>query len=245
MKRTSQNFLLVSTAIIFILLIVAFIHDQLSSVKSEPYRSDTSSVKAQVDIPDEKPLPGSIIHLSEIKVSSKFGNDDATITIRSVEKTGQFIFDRYGDEWHYMNAERGTKIISVSVSIHANSKDPNLPPIAVYKMNHDSTISLIGTLDYRFHEWQDYGVYLGNYIDYGNDFAHSATIRFDAFVQLDDSLFKETICVIGNKNGCFGRSEDRSQTPPVSYSSGCNLKGSLSSDDLRNDYVVLKIYKPR
>jgi len=187
----------------------------------------------------------SAIDLSQIKPVSSFGNDDVIVKIKSINLTDQFVFDRYEDQWRYVDAERGTKIVAISTSITSKIKDPSLPPIAAYKIEGKGILRLIGVLEYRFYRWQNYGTYLGNYADYDNDFAHVATIPFGAYEQIDDSDFLQPIYIVGHKIGCFERNEDRFKEPAVQYLSGCDVKNDLTEADFLQDYVLLKVLANR
>lgn len=152
-------------------------------------------------------------------------------------------FDDYGHEYRLRDAERGNKHVLVRVSITSKSKNPSLPPVLVYQMNNGE-LQLLGTLGYEFRRWKDYGAYLGNYADYGNDFAHSQTIPFNLGLQLsNENLDSKPIFVVMKKSGCFIRQHEDYGNPEIKYSEGsCNPKRVLKVDDFDDDYVLLKIF---
>ncbi|HHT23654.1 MAG TPA: hypothetical protein GXZ87_10190 [Bacteroidales bacterium] len=178
-----------------------------------------------------------------LKESSSVNTGDVTIKFNSVTTGQQWVFDNYGSEWRYRSAERGDKYVLSRVAISSENKDPNLPPVAVYNIE-SGTLKLLGTMDYEFARWKDYGTYLGNYTDYGNDFAHTRTISFSLGLSVsNDILTNKAVFVVVKKENCFYRQYERFENPPVSYrSSGCNMKSSLTVDDFDNDYVLVKIF---
>jgi hypothetical protein len=168
---------------------------------------------------------------------------DINMKFNSIRTGQKWVFDNYGDEWRYRSAERGEKYILAKVSISSDNKNPELPPIGVYKIT-SGTLSLIGTMGYEFSRWDDYASYLGNDHDFKNDFAYSKTISFSLGLSVsNESINNDAIFVIVKKENCFSRSSDRFGNPPVSYnSSGCNLKSTLTVNDFDKDYVVVKIF---
>lgn len=175
--------------------------------------------------------------------SSKVKVGDVQLSFASIATAGQYTFDRYGDEYRYRDAERGNKFVVARVSITADTKNPDLPPISVFKMS-GGQLSLIGTLEYKFVRWEDYGSYLGNDADYGNDFAHTSTISFSCGLQVPNSdLDDEAVFVVVKNTNCFARNTNRFGNPPVSYVEGsCNVKQTLTLDDFDNGYTVVKIF---
>jgi hypothetical protein len=175
--------------------------------------------------------------------SNKVKVGDVQVSFSNVSTVVQWTFDSYGDEWRLRGAERGNKYLVAKVSIKAESKNPDLPPISAYKIL-DGKLSLLGTLRYEFSRWRDYGSYLGNYSDYGNDFAHTSTIGFSSGLQISDKdIDDEALFVVVKKTNCFLRSSNGYGTPPVRYEEGtCNMKQTLNVDDFENDYILIKIF---
>ena len=178
-----------------------------------------------------------------IKENTSLKIGELTINFNSVNTGGQWVFDNYGSEWRYRSAERGEIYILSKVSISADTKNPSLPPISVYKMLNGS-LTLIGTMGYEFSRWKDYGTYLGNNADFGNDFAHTKTISFSCGLSISKTdIDDEAVFVVVKKANCFYRSEDRFGNPPVSYSEGdCGIKSNLTVDDFDKDYYLVKVF---
>jgi len=150
-------------------------------------------------------------------------------------------FDDYGHEYRLRDAQRGSKHILARVSISSDTKTPSLPPVLAYQMNNGA-LELIGTLGYEFRRWEDYGSYLGNNADYGNDFAHSKTIPFNLGLEVSDDKFDgKAVYIVMKKTGCFERRKKNYGNPEIQYSEGlCQAKKTLKVADFDNDYVLLK-----
>ena len=178
-----------------------------------------------------------------IKENTTIKIGDITITFNSVNTASQWSFDNYGTEYRLRKAERGDVYIVAKVSISAESKDPLLPPISVYQTSNGS-LSLVGTMGYEFVRWKDYGSFLGNYADYGNDFAHTKTIAFNCGLSVSQSLIeKDPVFVVVKKSNCFNRTYNSYGNPPVSYIKGnCNIKSTLTVDDFDNDHFLVKVF---
>jgi hypothetical protein len=184
-----------------------------------------------------------LIGFKGIKEENILKIGDLSINFKSISSGGQWIFDNYGSEWRYRSSERGETFILSKVTISAESKNPKLPPILVYKMQN-GVLNLIGTMNYEFSRWKDYGSFLGNYADYGNDFAHSKTISFSCGLAISKTdLDNEAVFVVVRKTNCFSRSESRFGNPPVSYIDiECNAKSILTVDDFDDDYQLVKVF---
>lgn len=168
---------------------------------------------------------------------------DCKLTFSNIKLTNRWNFDRYGNEWRYIEAERGNKYLTFTLSITAESKSPNLPPIYVYQLI-DGQLQYKTTAYYKFYRWEDYASYLGNNADYGNDFARSETIRFSpgAHLVMDDFNEYPTFLMV-KKSNCVIRNEDRFGNPPISYSnSTCDYDLILTVDKANENYFTIKIY---
>lgn len=168
------------------------------------------------------------------EISMNFGN---------VSIAKNFVFDRYDDAYHYREAERGNKYVVASVSISSESKDPNFPPVYIYTISKGQLV-YAGTLEYEFARWDDYGSYLGNYTDFRNDFAHTKTIRFELGLQVSEVGTKNNpvFILVGNTNS-FERTNDRFANPPIGYKrTNYDYKNTLTIEDFKQDYTLVKIF---
>ena len=177
-----------------------------------------------------------------LKPTTKVKYEDLTLRFDKIWKGKRWSFDDYGSQYFLRDAQRGNSHIMTRVSITSENKNPSLPSILVYQMDNGE-LKYLGTLGYKFRRWKDYGSYLGNYADYGNDFAHSKTIPFNCGVELsNDDLVSGKIYVVLKKHGCFNRTKVDYGNPEIAYrESYCNPKGILKVEDftLKNLVVYL------
>jgi hypothetical protein len=191
--------------------------------------------------PVNKPKIASL-DLSNLKEQYSYSNSDIKI------KFGQFIFqhtyihDRYEGQYRYNSAERGEVYITSAITVDAKSKDPDFPIICAFTWD-GKTLSQIGTFDYNFSYWQDYGTYLGNNPDWGNDFAHTEKIHFDIGLQVEgEDIKSHPIYIMALTEPCISRDEDRFKEPTVQYNDGdCATGGDITSLDELKPFTLIKI----
>jgi len=171
--------------------------------------------------------------------SVKYG--DLSLRFDKLWTGKRWTFDDYGHQYFLRDAKRGNSHVLARVSITSEGNNPELPPILIYQMEN-GVLNKLGVLAYEFRRWKDYGSYLGNYTDYGNDFSHSKTIPFNCGLELSNEELKgKSIYVVLKKDGCFNRVENRFGQPVVEYSKGsCESKQTLKVEDFDSDYVLLK-----
>ena len=176
-----------------------------------------------------------------LKPTTRVKYGDLSLRFDKIWKGKRWSFDDYGHKYFLRDAERGNSHIMTRVSITSDNNNPKLPPILVYQMNNGE-LKLLGTLNYKFRRWEDYGSYLGNTADYGNDFAHSKTIPFNCGLELsNDKLKSGTIYIVLKKQGCFNRTKVDYGNPEIAYrQSLCNPKQILKVEDFDSNYVLLK-----
>ncbi len=154
-----------------------------------------------------------------------------------------FTYDSYGDSYYYNTADRGNKYISAAMRITSDSKNPKLPKPAVFSISGDRMIKQ-GTFGIKLARWDDYGSYLGNYHDNGNDFAKSSSVRFKVGVEVSEDVVKNPYAIILKKENAVPRSEDRLDNPPISYIGFVDYPDSLTLDDFTKEdsqYVIIRI----
>jgi hypothetical protein len=151
-----------------------------------------------------------------ISVTPTFTHNGLKFRTLKVSRTGRWVSDSYHYEYHYRDADRGTKFIVLRVNISSKtSKNPNLFPVAVYKVSGKKLIH-IADFEYAFRRWHDYGSYLGNYSDSGNSFAKSKTVRFTLAAQVSDANLKAPLMVVASNEQCVERI-NRDLAPAVAY----------------------------
>lgn len=177
--------------------------------------------------------------LKEVSTVEVFYNK---ITVGQFSTAKTFTFDSYGDRYFYRTADRGNKYISARITITSTDKDPKLPVFYAYSVSGDK-LKCEGRFELEFARWEDYGTYLGNYNDNGNDFSKTSTIPFKIGIEVSDEIATSPLVIICRKQNCMGRHYDRFANPPVSYKvgDGCTYDTTLTLDDLKKGYAVVKI----
>ena len=177
-----------------------------------------------------------------LKEDSSIEQGDVKLTFSKIQLTKRWYFDRYDSRYFYRDAERGNKHLTATLSIKSKTNEPKLPPIYVYKLQNGQ-LKFVSTVGYEFYRWKDYGSYLGNYADYGNDFAHSPTIRFSPGVELSDEITKDLpIFLMVKKDNCVIRETVKYGNPEVAYTTSiCDADRILDVDKASKDYFTIKV----
>ncbi|MDA0912248.1 MAG: hypothetical protein O2818_00625 [Bacteroidetes bacterium] len=176
-----------------------------------------------------------------LKPNSNPKFDGLSLRIEKVWTGKRWSFDDYGHEYRLRDATRGNVHLLVRVSIESETNNPLLPPFLAYQMI-DGELKLLGTLGYEFRRWKDYGSYLGNYADYGNDFSHSKSVSFNLGFEVNSSdIENKDVFVVVKSTGCFKREVNRLGRPEIRYSQGtCNAKQTLQIEDFDKEYILIK-----
>lgn len=177
----------------------------------------------------------------ELKVNSTFGGE-TSITLSSVKIAKNWIFDVSDIQSFQKESERGAQFVTAEVAAKSKSKKPSLLGIGVY-IEDGNTLHLIGKMEYRFAKWESWGSYMGVYADYGNDFAHSSTVRFSAGVEIKDELIKKPLYIVATKEGCQELEKRILVYPSIYYSpNSCeSLSETLTLDSFKDGALsVLK-----
>lgn len=125
-------------------------------------------------------------------------------------------FDRYSSSYFHHDAERGNIILTTTAKISSKEKNPLLSCVYLYSLGSDGYLHHEKTFDYKFSKWKDYGTYLGNYLDKGNDFAYTETIKFELYVDIDESFKDKPLVVLVGKESVL-RENNTLSNPAVSY----------------------------
>jgi hypothetical protein len=177
----------------------------------------------------------------QMKETFSYRDSDIYIKFGRFIPQKNYIHDNYGVQYKYNQAERGELYITCQIRVTAKSKDPTLPIFCAYSFGNGVFIPM-GTFDYNFTQWQDYGTYLGNNADFGNDFAHTATIPFNIGLAVEKSKLKSPVYIMALKSPCVVRSEERFREPPVKYDDGsCVTGGDITSLDQLKNFILIKI----
>mgnify|MGYP007101860326 FL=1 len=167
--------------------------------------------------------------------------DYNTVTYSSISVGNRFVFDSYDDRWFYRDADRGSKYVTMQMSVTPTNHNPELPELALYTISGDKMI-LEGTFDTEFARWRDYGAYLGNYHDSSNDFSKVSTVKFKLGLQVSNEKLSKPYAIVLKKKNALSYHYDRFSNPPISYIGSADYPSSLTLDNFKNAYVLIKRY---
>ncbi len=165
------------------------------------------------------------------------------VTLSNISVGNKFIFDSYDDSWRYRTADRGNVFVTAVMTITSSLKNPDLPTLAIYSINGDQ-MNREEVMEVRFARWENYGTYLGNYSDYGNDFAKTSTIKFKIGAEVAAEITKKPYAIILKKCNGLSRNYNRYDNPPVSYTGSISYPYVLSVNDFsgeNSEYLIVKI----
>ena len=178
-----------------------------------------------------------------LKTSTSATIDYNKVSFSSISSGSTYTFDSYGGSYHYRKADRGNIYVTAVMSVTSSSNNPLLPTLAVYSINGDQ-MSRKGIMEVRFSRWEDYGTYLGNCSDYGNDFAKTSTIKFKLGIEVPSEVTQKPYAIVLMKKNELSRHSERFDNPPVSYIGSASYPYSLSLNDFTGEdsnYIIIKI----
>jgi len=176
-----------------------------------------------------------------LRSSPYFGHGETSMGLTATGVVRRWTFDWHGDGWKYLDAEKGRKFVTATVTVNSRSKDPLLFGIGAYVAN-GATLTHVGKVRYRFIRWRDYGSFLGTQADFRNDFAHNSRIPFSIGVSVaDDELKRRPLYLVATREGCHRRLYERFGQPPIQYVPGnCNsLKPTLTMADFKDGSLAV------
>lgn len=176
-----------------------------------------------------------------ITQKTTFKIDYNTIALSSISIGKTYTFDYRSDEWTYREADRGTKYISAAMSVTSTDHDPNLPQLAVYKIEGGNMV-YVESFDTEFARWEDYGSYLGNDHDFHNDFAKVSTVKFKIGVQISDEVLSKPYAIVVKSENGLTSSYDRFKNPPKSYIGSVSYPRTLNVEDFSKNFILVKTY---
>ena len=127
------------------------------------------------------------------------------------------------------------------MSVTSTEHNPNLPQLAAYSIKGEE-MRLIGEFDTEYARWEDYGTYLGNYHDSSNDFSKVSTVKFKLGLQVSDEELSKPYAIVLMKKNVLTSHYDRFATPPQSYIGSADYPTTLSIDDFKSEYAIVKRY---
>ena len=165
------------------------------------------------------------------------------ISISGISVSNTFIHDSYDDRYFYNRADRGNTYVLATMSITSESHNPDIPTLAVYSIIGDK-MQMEKVMRLEFARWKDYGAYLGNHVDFGNDFAKTSTIRFKLGAEVSLETTNKAYAIVLKKYNGLSRKENRYEDPAISYSGNMMYPYTLSLDDFIGEdalYVIIKL----
>lgn len=163
--------------------------------------------------------------------------------ISSINIGNTFIFDNFGSEYRYMQADKNNKYVTGAMSITSEESNPKLPQCAIYIVD-GNTLMYKASMKTRFARWDDYGSYLGNDADFNNDFSKVNTVRFKIGEQISIDESKQPFVIVMKKENVLERYHDSFSHPEYRYVGAADFKQSLSIEDFQEGglYVAVKRY---
>ena len=171
-----------------------------------------------------------------LRTNPNFTHGDTSMGLTATGVVKRWIFDWHGDGWKYLDAEKGRKFVTATVTVNSKSKDPLLFGIGAYVAN-GATLTHVGKVRYRFIRWRNYGSFLGTQADFRNDFSYNSRIPFSIGVSVaDDELNRRPLYLVATREGCHRRLYERFGQPPIQYVPGnCHsLKPTLTAADFKD-----------
>ena len=154
-----------------------------------------------------------------------------------------FTYDSNSSYYSYNTADRGDKYVTAAMRITSEDKNPKLPQLAIYSISGDS-MEWESNFRTKFARWDDYGSYLGNYHDNGNDFAKTSSVRFKVGTSVAENIVKGPYALVLKKENVLTRKTEEYGHPPVSYTGSVDYPYTLKLEDFTKDgseFVVVKI----
>lgn len=231
-----------------------FKNDELDKAKSEieqlkmlfpnsPEASSSSALLAEITEIEankrEKEERIKALGFKAIPEQSKVNIDYNTVTYTSINVSNEFVFDAYDDRWFYRDADRGSKYVTMRMSVTSTNHNPKLPQLALYTISGDEMV-YEGAFETEFARWSDYGAYLGNYHDSSNDFSKVSTVRFKLGLQVKNEKLSKPYAIVLKKENVLSYHYERFSNPPISYVGFASYPSTLSLDSFKKDYVLIK-----
>ena len=208
----------------------------------EPNLKSKIESLSQAKIEEQKRLKALGFKVLKDNMTVSFG--DVCAKFSGFKTASTFVFDNYGYEYRYRQADKNCMYISASMNITSSSSNPKLPECAIYFVDGDVLRSSQVRFTTEFARWDDYGSYLGNYADFNNDFSKVNTVKFKIGAEIENEDLKRPFVVILKKEGVLERKNDRFATPAVRYSGHASFPSTLTIEDVdkSGQYVVIKRY---
>lgn len=176
-----------------------------------------------------------------IKAKTSFQIDYNNIILSNISIGKQFSYDSYGDYYFVSTADRGNRYVTASMSVTSSSTNPKLPQFAIYSI-YGKQMKYQGRFTTKFARWEDYGTYLGNYHDNGNDFAKVSTVKFKIGVEVSTWVALDPFAIVVKKSNELELAYDRYSDPPMSYEGSVDYPDTLTMSNFEESYILVKLY---
>jgi hypothetical protein len=197
---------------LFYLLILLF----LASCNTQEPSDITTSIKPDETANLRKEIPVNKLK-EKILSRSSIAHKTLTLHFEDFKPSKLFVFDRYDDRYFESSPKRGERFITSNVTVKNSSSSQDLPCITAFQYD-EGYLQAVGTFDYRFYRWQDYGYYLGNYHDKFNDFEYTEKIKFSLGAVISEQTLKQKpIFILMSKGTWASRMNNKFASPPVNY----------------------------
>ena len=166
-----------------------------------------------------------------------------TVRVESLQVGGRWEFNVHGDEWQYRDVERGQRFVLLRAKLQSTDKSPELPDVAIYRID-GKKMTRLAQLSYEFRRWSSYGTFIGLYHDFSNDFAHTASVPFNAAASINEDDAKKPFAVVTTGQLCHERGSQIGQ-PEVVYRLryDCESKTDLVAEDFaKGGYRILAFF---
>jgi hypothetical protein len=189
----------------------------------------------------EEALTKAALGFKGLRTHPSFSHGDTSIGLTATAVVSRWNFDSHGDGWKYLDAEKGRKFVTATVTVRSKSQDPQLFGIGAYVAN-GAVLTYVGRMRYRFARWRDYGSFLGTQADFRNDFSYTSRIPFSVGVSVaDEELKRRPLYLIATREGCHRRLYERFGQPPIQYvPNNCySLKPTLNIADFKDGSLAV------
>lgn len=100
-----------------------------------------------------------------------------TLKVVSSRREAKVRFDRYGYNYHYRQAPRGTRFAVLVADVEREDTQNRLPAMCSYTTDSAGNAHPHGIMKVDFYRWSSHRSYLGLSADYLNDFQYARRVR--------------------------------------------------------------------
>jgi len=179
-----------------------------------------------------------------VKGTPTFTIEDVTVEGAKAYTSGRWVFDRRGKAKESLTAKSGTKYVVVDYTFKSKTKDPVLPPVALYSLEDDEA-HMINGFATAFYQWESEETFSGAEDDKSNDPAVAESVRLTSGLAVAKSALRgKTLYVVMHKYPCFVRRPRTGASPPFYYEAfNCTLPAIATPGQLLEDFAIIKVLK--